>query len=121
MTENNQIQSDQVKNSKIELLDESVSNLNVIRKWTNFLAILGFIVIGIMVLVGFTASLFFSRFPGGGLGRHFPGFLFGFIYLVFALINFFPIFYLFRFANYTKKALDKNSSSELTYSGDPFA
>lgn len=83
--------------------------------WATFLSILGFIGVGLMILMAllmFTLSPLMSQTTGlGTMGI--PTFIFGIIYLAFALLYFFPTFYLYNFANKTKTALNENKQEAL--------
>ena len=80
-------------------------------KWTKFLAILGFVGIGLMVLGSlvmlFAPSSLMSNgdFPFGG--KIFMMLL----YLAFAVLYYFPISYLYQFSENTKKAIENNDNN----------
>ena len=80
-------------------------------KWTKFLAILGFVGIGLMVLGSlvmlFAPSSLMSNgdFPFGG-----KIFLI-LLYLAFAVLYYFPISYLYQFSENTKKAIENNDNN----------
>lgn len=82
-------------------------------KWTKFLAILGFVGIGLMVLGSlvmlFAPSSLMSNgdFPFGG--KIFMMLL----YLAFAVLYYFPIFYLYQFSENTKKAIENNDNNAI--------
>ena len=82
-------------------------------KWTKFLAILGFVGIGLMVLGSlvllFAPSSLMSNgdFPFGG--KIFMMLL----YLAFAVLYYFPISYLYQFSENTKKAIENNDSNAI--------
>jgi hypothetical protein len=101
-------------NSKIELTDESISYLNETRKWTIFLAILGFIFLGLMVIMSFSFGTFFSALGGQGINPPFPSFLFVVLYLAIGLIYFFPILYLYKFSSFTKQGLVEKNETLMT-------
>jgi len=92
-------------------------------RWARFLAIVGFIMCGLVVVVGIFAGSIFgtmaSSFGGtagltpGGVG--FSAF-FAVIYIVMALVIFFPYLFLFRFANKMKTALVSNDQTTLNTS-----
>jgi len=74
----NQNQINETKSSGMELLNESLYSLNETVKWTKIIAIIGFIFIGLSVIIGFFMGimmiislgifvLFFIIFSGGGL------------------------------------------------------
>ena len=82
-------------------------------KWTKFLAILGFVGIGLMVLGSlvmlFAPSSLMSNgdFPFGG--KIFMMLL----YLAFAVLYYFPISYLYQFSENTKKAIKNNDNNAI--------
>ena len=82
-------------------------------KWTKFLAILGFVGIGLMVLGSlvmlFAPSSLMSNgdFPFGG--KIFMMLL----YLAFAVLYYFPISYLYQFSENTKKAIENNYNNAI--------
>ena len=85
-------------------------HLESIRKWTLFFSILGFFFIGLMVVFAFSIGKIIPQF-----NEAMPGFpmLFGMIYVVFAIIYFFPVLYLYRFSGYTRDALRESSGDKL--------
>lgn len=99
-------------NSGLELNPRAIEFLRETRKWANFLAVLGFIGLGIFVLT----ALFMGAVMGS-LGRiggsNFNGFMVSFVYIIIALIYFFPILYLYRFAAKLKMALNTNNNTAL--------
>lgn len=102
---------------------QSKSFLAESAKWGRFLAILGFIVCILIVLGGIfmatQATQMESAFSEyGGSRRTFSGFgpAMGIVYVVVALIYFFPCLYLLRFSNYMKTALAAEDQSQLTLS-----
>lgn len=81
-------------------------------KWSKFLAILGFVGIGFMMLSAIFIGALSSSFPQNGV-MPFSSPLLSVIYLIFAVIYFFPVFYLYKYAEHTKKAIDSNDSEVL--------
>lgn len=84
-------------------------------RWTTFLAILGYIGIGFIVIValfmmtlGASLSSRTSLMPLGG------GAVFGIFYLIIAAFYFIPIHYLYRFSSNMKLALRTNDQATLT-------
>ena len=101
--------------SKLELTIFSIEHLREIAKWSRFLAIIGFVGIGLNVLgVGFFFLLAPGMAPFAAEGFNmFAGFA-GFIVFVFiAALYFLPILWLYRFGDNLKKAIDMNNSAEL--------
>jgi len=79
-------------------------------KWGKFLAILSFISIAFIVILAFSIGTIFSKLssqPGmealGGAGAF--GAVFTFIYLVLAVLMFFPALYLFKFSTGILKSI----------------
>jgi hypothetical protein len=84
-------------------------------KWAYFLAIMGFIGIGLIVVIALFAGVIFSAIPTdanpyGGIG----GGVVTVIYLIIGGLYFFPVLYLYRFANKMKIALARNDEDVLT-------
>ncbi|AWV97887.1 DUF5362 family protein [Arcticibacterium luteifluviistationis] len=88
------------ENGKQDLLESA--------KWAKFLAIVGFVGSGLLVVFAFGLSTLMSFLPNSesfeSLG---PSYFLGmtFIYVVMAVIYFFPCLYLFKFAKSTKLAI----------------
>lgn len=91
---------------KVEVNYETMKVINDTRKWTLFLSILGFIGIGLIVILGLIIGPLISSLSGQRLGSTFPPFLFGFIYLIIAVIYFFPVFFLYKFSVFAKRAFN---------------
>jgi hypothetical protein len=114
------------ENKKIEIGQESLGYLNTTRKWTMFFAILGFIFLGLMLIVGLLAGSFLTAFSSKMSGVEgmqglegvkaaggFTSVLMFIVILVFAVIYFFPILYLLRFSRHTAKAVATFDQNEL--------
>ena len=79
-----------------------IEALKATRPWVRFLAILGFVCVGLMAVLAIGAlafSLFQSSFKVPGIG------FFAVIYLVMAVLYFFPSRYLYRYASAIGEAL----------------
>jgi len=91
-------------------------------KWAKFLAILGFIVCGLIVLASFFAgsvlSAAFSRYgtEGGSAISGVGGAFVTILYILIALLYFFPCLYLFRFATKMQLAIRNNDQEQLNNS-----
>lgn len=89
----------------LEINQTAASYLSDTRKWANFVAIIGFVMTGLLVLVGFAFGSLMSDIPNSeALPVNFSG-AFGLIYVVMGLLYFVPTFYLYRFASNTRAAL----------------
>jgi hypothetical protein len=98
---------------KIELEEEALKDLDKTRKWSMFLAILGFIFAGIMLIGGLIASLFLSVFKTEHALFGVTELLVIVGILVFILIYFFPMLYLFRFSKHTSNAVRTLDKQEM--------
>jgi formate hydrogenlyase subunit 3/multisubunit Na+/H+ antiporter MnhD subunit len=99
---------------KIEIDQETLNDLNTTRKWTMFLAILGFIGIGFMVIIGLFAGVFLSVFNTDQVPLGFPEWLIFVVILAFAVLYFFPVLFLFRFSRHTSNAVKTLDKQELS-------
>jgi hypothetical protein len=93
---------------------EMKRNLQTTSKWANFLAILGFIFVGLIVftsLLLLILSPFIGSWPFFGSKFGIPFVFFGIIYVVMAALYFFPALYLYNFASKAKKAVDSNNQT----------
>lgn len=100
-------------NQNLEITQVTKSIFLETAKWAKFLAILGFIGMGIMVIAGFFMGAIMSSLgslssysnmpnPFGMIGSIF----FVILYLIMALIYYFPIKYLYDFSTKVKKAFE---------------
>ncbi len=93
-----------------------IKNLDEIRRWAKFLAILGFIAIGMMglgtIMMAVGLSFVGSTSEIEGLGLPETSIIIA-IMAVFILVYFFPTLYLLRFAEHAKKAIEATNNSEL--------
>jgi hypothetical protein len=101
------------ENRKIEIEQKTLNNLNTIRKWTMFIAIIGFILLGLLLIIGLIAGTFLSAFKSGETGLGIPESLGLIVVFVMAVIYFFPVFFLFRFSKQTAKAVQTLNKEEL--------
>lgn len=98
----------------MHLTDQGKKYLKEAANWASFISIIGFIGIGLLIIMSFTVESILSALPAESLGGLPPRF-FSFFYLIIGGIYFIPVFYLFQFANKTKEALDKDDISTLTF------
>ncbi|MFK8045804.1 MAG: hypothetical protein AB8B72_09925 [Crocinitomicaceae bacterium] len=83
-------------------------------KWSKFLSILGFIGIGFMVIGALFAGVALGSQVGmRSSGMPFPPALLSLVYLLMALLYFFPIYYLYNFAVKMKGGLLSGDNSVL--------
>jgi hypothetical protein len=98
----------------LEITKDIGIHLNKAGKWGNFLAILGFIAMGFMVVTGFVVTVAMTFVPTTTAQAFpFPPFLFGIFYLIIGAVYFFPILFLFRFSTSIRSALSLNNQNQL--------
>jgi len=102
-----------LENTKIEFEHETLKYLDTIRKWAMFLAIVGFIFLGLVIVIGLVTGIFLSAFSietfSNGLTR--PLVLVSLLSMV--VVYFFSIFFLFRFSKITARAVHPFDKQEL--------
>ncbi|MBL7734735.1 MAG: hypothetical protein JNL51_04705 [Chitinophagaceae bacterium] len=94
---------------------ESIGYFEQSAKWAKFIAIVGFVFSGLFVILSFFIGSIFSSMPemsAPGFGMLGGGAITA-IYLVIALINFFPCLYLFRFATRLQEAVKANDGVKM--------
>jgi hypothetical protein len=78
-------------------------------KWSRFMAIMGFIGLGLMLI----GALVVISMPSKGFGNSQFGSSLGLMYLVMAVIYFFPLYYLYNFSDKMRKGLRETSQLSL--------
>jgi hypothetical protein len=92
-----------------ELDNDAINHLVETRKWTMFFSILGFIFMGLTVLIVIVMSLMGRTYPAKGFSA-----LMLIPLLLICSIYFFPIYYMFRFSILSKLALKSKNSGLLS-------
>jgi hypothetical protein len=104
----------------LHLDPQSVNYLSETARWSRFLSILGFILCGLMALMGLFFGSFMSRLmPNGGENPAFAMIgagVFSTVFIICALIMFFPTLYLYNFSTKTRRALSNNDQPVLAES-----
>jgi hypothetical protein len=98
---------------KIEMDQETLKNLNATRKWAMFLAIIGFIFLGLIIVIGLIAGTFLTAFNSGEKSLGIPESLMFVPILLLAVVYFFPVLFLFRFSKHTAHAIQTLDKQEL--------
>ena len=107
----------------LHLDQTSKSYLGETARWAKFLSIVGFIFCGFIVLLGIFFGTIMAKFSGMGggdaayetslaLGKGFAAF----IYILIAVVYFFPCLYLFNFATKMQVALKNDDQTNLNTS-----
>ena len=95
------------------------AHLKEAARWAKFLAVLGFIVCGLMVVgalfAGTIMAAFSSLTPGGSAGAIGGAFV-SIVYILCALLYFFPCLYLYNFGAKMQVALRANDQEQLNLS-----
>ena len=86
--------------------ENSIYHLKELRKWTFFISILGFIMIGICIVI--IPIAFFSNFSNNSSTSQSLSLL---PLLLVMAVYFFPIYYLFKFSSYSKKAISNSDTN----------
>ena len=102
----------------LQLDHQAATYLGETARWARFLSILGFILCGLLVLMGvFMGSVVSSAFGDTmGAGSYFGGTFFTALYIVIALLYFFPCLYLYQFGSRMRNALQSNDQAQLSFS-----
>jgi hypothetical protein len=104
---------EETKKNSIEIDHVTLSNLNVTRKWTMFLAVIGYIFLGLYVILGLLAGTIMSAFKSGETIFGLPESFTLIAVPVSAIILFFPGIYLLRYSKYMAIAVKKLSKEDL--------
>lgn len=90
---------------KIEIEHETLKHLNTTRKWAMFLAIIGFIFLGLVLIIGIIAGTFMTAFNTGEKDLGIPDSLMFIPIILLVVLYFFPVLFLFRFSKHTSHAI----------------
>lgn len=99
--------------NKMELGPDDLKNLNSTRKWTMFLSVLGFIFLGLLIIVGVATSTFLTAFKSKEVNLGVPESLMIVMFIIIAAIYFFPVLFLFRFSRNTRDAIHNHDKLKL--------
>lgn len=106
--------------NNLVLNEQAIAAIRESSKWCLFLSIIGFVGIAFMIMVGLFMSVAISAipenpaFPGGMNPLGAIKAYFGIMYIVIAVLYFFPIYYLYKYATGTKRALESGNSNVLS-------
>ena len=97
-----------------DLLINSISqeNLNSAAKWGRFLSIVGFVFCGLMLIGGLLIQTIMPSFGSYSYGNPIIKYL-GTVYIILAIILFFPCLYLIKFSNKMQEALRSSNQESL--------
>ena len=106
-------------NLNIYLNNATQQYLRTAARWAKFLALVGFVMIGLMVIIGLFLGFIMNMVSSDYMMDQpfpFPPFLFSVIYIILAAILIIPNLYMNSFANKTIKALDGKDEEILAQS-----
>ncbi len=114
MEDQNVLDRDYLADENLRITDQIKTNLRETAKWARFLAIVGFVNIGLVVIAAIWMLSMTSSLPTdevfpqadafGGIFHYIAYF-----YLIICIILFFPTLYLYRFGTITLKSLDNDA------------
>jgi hypothetical protein len=90
---------------KIEIDQKTLNNINSTRRWTMFLAVIGFIFLGLFIVFGLITGIFLSVFKTGETGIGLPESLLFLLFFFLVAVYFFPGIFLFRFSKHAANAV----------------
>jgi hypothetical protein len=104
----------QTENFENQLTHAAIGFLKESAKWSKFMAIIGFIGIGLMVLASLFMAIGFRAIGASNMpDLPFSMSVFSIIYVLFAAIYFFPVYYLYQYATKTSAALQSKNKQLL--------
>lgn len=94
----------------------ALGHLMEISRWGKFLAILGFIALGLLVVLAIFYGTILNSLTSSGLDSKVAGltWIVSIIYVVIAAIFFFPVWYLFKFSSQIETSIRSKNTQELT-------
>lgn len=101
-----------LKEDEIGITQIGIKYIKETANWAQLLSIIGFIFVGLIVIGSIFAGTMLSQFEEFA-ALPFPGFLISFIYLLIAIIYFFPVYYLYKFSSEVKRAIAFKDSKAL--------
>ena len=99
--------------NNMELGPGELKNLNSTRKWTMFLSVLGFIFLGLLIVVGVATSTFLTAFKSKEVNLGVPESLMIVLFIIIAAIYFLPVLFLFHFSRNTRDAIHNHDKLKL--------
>jgi lysylphosphatidylglycerol synthetase-like protein (DUF2156 family) len=103
---------------KIGLTEEAIDHLQKLSKWASFFSILRFICLALIILLGFISVLILIVTNPFGreseMGGALSPLIAAMIFLLIAIVCFFPTLYLYKFSLYAKRSIRTSGTPELT-------
>jgi hypothetical protein len=102
-----------LESRKIEIEEDTLNHLDTTRKWAMFLAIIGFIFLGLIIIIGLIAGTFLTAFSSGEKTLGIPESLMFIPVILVIVMYFFPVLFLFRFSKHASHAIKTFDKNEL--------
>ena len=96
----------------IEIDEATLRHLKSAGKWSMFIGIIGFILLGIIIIAGILAGTFLAAFNSGESGTKLPDALIMAIIIAAGVICLLHVFFLVRFSKHASNAARMNDSTE---------
>ncbi len=118
----NELLDDSVPSDSLVLTQDVKSYLLETAKWSKLLSIVGFVMIAFVVIAAVFAGLFMGTMMSsmtedlGGAGGALGGVGVTIMYLLIALLYYFPLMYLYKFSSKMKTAITDNNQEQLSES-----
>ena len=96
----------------IEIDEITLRHLKRAGKWSMFIAIIGFIILGVILIAGVIAGTFLASFKAGDTGSKLPDALVMAIVLFTGVLSLFPVFFLVNFSKHASNAVRLHDSVE---------
>lgn len=100
-------------NQHLEISSLSRDYLKETAGWAKFLAICGFVFLGLFVLAALSIEVIIGAYMPEEVASEFPTGMLSAIYIFFAGLYFLPMLYLFRFATKMKSAIQYKAQDQL--------
>ena len=105
---------DTIADKGLKLSQSALFQLQGVAKWARVSSIIGFVLVGIMILVGFGTGFFVELRPEEQIPPKLAIIVFPVIYTVTATICFFPVLWLYKFSTYAKQSLTQSDPQQLS-------
>jgi hypothetical protein len=106
-------ENNQPSQISISVNNEIKEYLTETSKWGKFLAVVGYIGMGLLCLIGIAVMIGFSIFSKVS-DANFPMGVLGFVYIIIAVVYYFPVNYLHKFSSQMRAGIESNNQEVVT-------
>lgn len=107
-----------ISNDNHRISEKAIQSLRETRPWISFMGIVGFVMCGFLILFSFFMIIVSSNLPSYAHGNGLPGAISFVIYLIAAVVSFFPALYLYNYGQKLKDYLAIGSQESLEQAMD---